>query len=119
MEFDMIVDTAGRMANQLIRDKPDIQNAGEWVVTFRATGGWPKLFCVCAGGGDTLTTAISRSHCRRISPYYGFGMPPSMAGSVFPTVEQLAAVYIEEVRRRQPHGPYSPMRPFLRRHRGV
>jgi len=93
----MMVDTAGRLANQ---------HAGEWVVPFRTTGGRLPLFCVCAGGGDTLDYRDLALALPEDQPVYGFGMPPSMAGNGFPTVEQLAAVYIEEVRRRQPRGPY-------------
>jgi thioesterase domain-containing protein len=80
--------------------------ADGWVVTFRSGGTKPPLFFICAAGGDTLDYSDIAAALTDDQPVYGFGVPPLDLGEAFPTVQRLAAIYVDEVRRRQPHGPY-------------
>jgi thioesterase domain-containing protein len=83
------------------------QSADEWVVAFRAAGAAPPLFCVCAGGGDVFEYSDLAQNLPEDQPVYGFGVPPlESIGERFPTVQQLAAIYVARLRALQPHGPY-------------
>jgi thioesterase domain-containing protein len=82
------------------------ESAVGWMVPLRAHGTRPALFCACAGGGDAfdyrdLALALSEDQ-----PVFAFGLPSFAASQGFPTVQQLAAIYVNEVQRRQPQGPY-------------
>ena len=80
--------------------------AETWVKSFRPEGTSPPLFCACAGGGDALDYCDLALALPEDQPVHVFGVPPYLAGEGFPTVQRLAAIYVHEVRRRQPHGPY-------------
>ena len=80
--------------------------AESWIVPLRAAGASPPLFCVCAGGGDVFDYHDLASALPETQPVYVFGVPPFAAGEGFPTVQRLAAIYVREMRKRQPHGPY-------------
>jgi thioesterase domain-containing protein len=77
-----------------------------WVVPLRAAGAALPLFCVCAGGGDVFDYRDLALALPEDQPVYVFGLPPAAAGAGFPTVQQLAAIYVHEMCRRQPRGPY-------------
>ena len=77
-----------------------------WVVPLRASGTRPPLFCACAGGGDALDYRDLALALPEDQPVYSFGMPTLADGAAFPTVLQLAAIYVGAVRSLQPHGPY-------------
>lgn len=79
----------------------------EWVVALRSAGAAPPLFCVCAGGGDVFDYRDLAQSLPADQPVYGFGVPPLEApGDLFPSVQQLAAVYVAELRTLQSRGPY-------------
>lgn len=83
------------------------QRADDWVVVFRSAGALPALFCVCASGGDVSDFSDLVQHLPVQQPVYGFGVPPLEAvGERFPSVQQLAAIYVAKLRTLQPRGPY-------------
>jgi thioesterase domain-containing protein len=78
-----------------------------WLVTFRSAGAMPPLFCICSSGGDVSDFNDLAQILPVDQPVYGFGVPPlEPAGDRFPSVQQLAAIYVAKMRSLQPHGPY-------------
>ncbi|HEX3350687.1 MAG TPA: alpha/beta fold hydrolase [Acetobacteraceae bacterium] len=77
-----------------------------WIVPFRVASARPPLFCVCAGGGDVFDYQDLALALPDDQPVYVFGVPPFAASEGFPTVQRLASIYVQEVVKRQPHGPY-------------
>jgi thioesterase domain-containing protein len=106
MSVDMFADTGGPSPNPLKAGESEEAQAEGWVVGFRTVGALPPLFCVCAGGGDVFDYRDLALALPEGQPVYGFGVPPIETDNGFPTVQQLAAIYVGAVRRRQPHGPY-------------
>jgi thioesterase domain-containing protein len=96
--------TASRYVSVDRSETSEPMQSNEWVVAFRSEGTLPPLFCVCAGGGDVFEYSHLAGFLPKHLPIYGFGVPP--LETTFPTVQQLAAAYVSEVRRLQPRGPY-------------
>ncbi len=84
----------------------DAEHLDGWVLTFRTAGSLPPLFCACGGGGDIFDYRDLALALPQAQPVYVLGMPPLEPGESFPSVQRLAAIYVDEVRRRQPSGPY-------------
>jgi thioesterase domain-containing protein len=83
------------------------QQSDQWVVAFRSAGATPPLFCVCAGGGDVFDYRDLAQSLPADLPVYGFGVPPlELLGDRFPSVQQLAAIYVAKLRTLQRQGPY-------------
>jgi phthiocerol/phenolphthiocerol synthesis type-I polyketide synthase E len=77
------------------------------LVAIRAAGSRPPFFCVHGAGGNVL---IYRDLARRLGadqPFYGLQCP-GLDGSCAPLtrIEDMAARYVKEIRKTQPHGPY-------------
>ncbi|MEY2454617.1 MAG: hypothetical protein QOD92_4191 [Acidimicrobiaceae bacterium] len=75
------------------------------VVPLRTEGSRPPFFCVHGRGGDVMVFRPLADGLSAEQPFYALqivGAPPSAVRSV----ERLAAYYLEDVRRVQPHGPY-------------
>jgi thioesterase domain-containing protein len=109
MKADLVLDSRVRPADrsELHDPREGAKQPDGWVVAFRSAGALPPLFCVCAGGGDVFEYDDLAQNMPADRPVYGFGVPPLDAvGHRFPTVQQLAAVYVAEVRKLQQHGPY-------------
>jgi len=67
-------------------------------------GGGTPLFCIHgAGGYAALDYKDLAASLPEDQPVYGFSLP---ALEQFLTVEQLASIYLQEVRKIQQHGPY-------------
>jgi len=75
-------------------------------VSFRASGARSPLFCACAGGGDAFDYRDLAVALPEDQPIYVFGLPELETGQQFPTVEQLAEIYVRKVRELQERGPY-------------
>ena len=84
-------------------------SAASWspLVDIQPGGSRPPLFCVHGGGGNVL---IYRDLSRRLGseqPFYGLqcqgldGKRPLLT-----RIEDMAALYLKEIQRVQPHGPY-------------
>jgi thioesterase domain-containing protein len=78
-----------------------------WVVRFRPQGTRPPLFCACAAGGDPTEYADLANALPPDQPVQVFGVPPQPEGVAFPTIERLAAIFIDRMRAAQPAGPYN------------
>lgn len=77
------------------------------LVAIRTAGSRPPFFCVHGAGGNVL---IYRDLARRLGadqPFYGLQCP-GLDGSCAPLtrIEDMAARYVKEIRKTQPHGPY-------------
>ncbi len=77
------------------------------LVAIQETGSEPPFFCVHGGAGSTLFLRHLARELGDNQPFYGIE-PEGLDGKRFqrPTVEQMAAHYLAEIRRVQPHGPY-------------
>jgi thioesterase domain-containing protein len=109
MKPDVVLDPRSRSADHSKTpvSPPSVKQSDEWVVAFRSAGAVPPLFCVCAGGGDVFDYRDLAQNLPVDQPVYGFGVPPlESVGERFPSVQQLAAIYVAKLRTLQPHGPY-------------
>lgn len=77
------------------------------LVAIKASGSKPPFFCVHGGAGSTLFLHRLSREIGSDQPFYGIE-PEGLDGRRFqrPTVEEMAAHYISEIRKVQPHGPY-------------
>jgi amino acid adenylation domain-containing protein len=77
------------------------------LVVIQAGGSKPPFFCVHPGGGNIVGYALLARHLGPDQPFYGL-QPRRLAGEVVTDVrvEDMAAHYLEEIKRVQPQGPY-------------
>lgn len=77
------------------------------LVGIQTSGSRPPLFCVHGAGGVVLIYRDLAMHLGADQPFYGL-QAVGLDGSSPPLtrVEDMAALYIKEIRRIQPHGPY-------------
>jgi phthiocerol/phenolphthiocerol synthesis type-I polyketide synthase E len=77
------------------------------LVAIQVSGSRPPFFCMHGAGGTVL---MYRDLSRRLGddqPFYGLqAQGLDGASSPLTTVEEMAALYVEEIRRVQSHGPY-------------
>jgi amino acid adenylation domain-containing protein len=97
-------DTVEKLAAALSASSID---AYPTLVPLRANGSRPPFFCVHGGAGITL---FLRSLASRLDPEQPFFSiePEGLDGREFKrtTIEAMAAYYVAEIRKIQPHGPY-------------
>jgi len=77
------------------------------LVAIQPSGSRPPFFCIHGAGGNVL---IYRDLSLRLGPdqpFYGLQCP-GLDGSCPPLtkIEDMAALYVKEIRRKQPRGPY-------------
>jgi thioesterase domain-containing protein len=107
MQPSLLLDPRKQPAERSTAPKSGASQPDEWVVTFRAAGAAPPLFCVCSGGGDVSDFGDLAQLLPVGQPVIGFGVPPfEMVGDRFPSIQQLAAIYVAKLLTLQPHGPY-------------
>ncbi len=77
------------------------------LVTIQPAGSRPPLFCMHGAGGTVLIYRDLSHHLGLDQPFYGL-QSQGLDGSRPPlkTIEEMAALYIKEIRRAQPRGPY-------------
>ena len=76
------------------------------LVTIHPHGSLPPFFCIHgAGGGVLLFHALAR-YLKPDQPFYGFQARDPDKAQAAPNVEDIAAVYLRELREFQPEGPY-------------
>jgi aspartate racemase len=93
------------IADRMLRD--GWEPAWTPVVTIQPHGTRPPLFCVHSGGGNILTYHRVSHYLGSEQPLYGVQSKGLMSGEeTAGSVEEMAATYVEEIRRIQPHGPY-------------
>ncbi len=89
-----------------------LQNEGSvptWspVVPIQPCGSRPPFFCVHAAGGNVLLYRALSRHLGESQPFYGLQFP-GLDGEqpLLTRIEDMATLYVEEIRAIQPHGPY-------------
>jgi amino acid adenylation domain-containing protein len=97
--------TVEEMAALLRREEPA---SASCLVDIHPAGAARPFFCVHPAGGDVLCFAALARHLGPDQPFYGL-QSRGMAGDAEPLtrVEDMATLYLEEIRRVQPEGPYS------------
>ena len=77
------------------------------LVAIQPQGSRPPFFCFHGAGGNVLIYRDLSRHLGSDQPFYGL-QSQGLDGSLPPltTVEDMAYLYLKEVRRIQPHGPY-------------
>jgi len=84
--------------------KDDVQAAH--IVPLRPQGDRTPLICIHCGTGHVLRYRALASFLDSAIPIYGVRAPDLRAMKTVPTVEDLAALYLEDIRKIQPRGPY-------------
>jgi len=85
------------------------QDTPRWstLVPIQTSGNKPPFFCVHAKGGNVLEFYELARHLGPDQPFYGLQSLGLDKGSQPHTrISEMAAHYLEEIRRVQPHGPY-------------
>lgn len=76
------------------------------LVTIQPDGTRPTLFCIHPSGGEVLCyTALAR-HLGSDQPVYGLRAPDPQSLATRATLQEMATMYKEAMRVRQPEGPY-------------
>ena len=76
------------------------------IVPMRPYGDLLPLFCTHCGTGNVLRYRALVSFLDSDIPIYGVRAPELRAMNPFPTVEALANLYLDEIQKIQPRGPY-------------
>lgn len=101
-----------RMLGSLLdRELSGGKSDGEYapvLAVIHAEGAGAPLFCVHAGDGGVLVYQELMHHLDGGRPVLGIESPGLRAGREYrvPSIEATAELYLETIRRRQPHGPY-------------
>ncbi|MER6774790.1 amino acid adenylation domain-containing protein, partial [Streptomyces bacillaris] len=100
--------TAALLAEEL--DKGANRNAFDVLLPLRERGSRTPLFCLPPGGGLSWCYSGLAAQLGREQPIYGLQSPLLTPGAELPdTLEELAALYVVEIRKVQPNGPYHLM----------
>jgi phthiocerol/phenolphthiocerol synthesis type-I polyketide synthase E len=77
------------------------------LVAIQPLGSRPPFFCFHGAGGNVLTYRDLSRHLGSDQPFYGL-QSQGLDGSRPPltTIEDMAVLYLKEIRRVQPYGPY-------------
>lgn len=77
------------------------------LVAIQPQGLRPSLFCFHGAGGNVLIYRDLSRHLGLDQPFYGL-QAQGLDGNLPPltTIEDMATLYVREIRRVQPHGPY-------------
>jgi non-ribosomal peptide synthetase component F/thioesterase domain-containing protein len=84
-------------------------SSSDWspLVAIQPNGSRPPFFCIHGGGGNVLIYRELSRHLGSDQPFFGLqaqgldGERPCLT-----TIEEMASLYVNEIRRVQPHGPY-------------
>jgi len=95
--------TIESLASELAPSETDAVAAH--IVPMRPRGDRTPLFFVHCGTGHVLRYRGLASHLDRDIPLYGI-RAPELKTENLPTIEDLARLYIEDIRKIRPHGPY-------------
>jgi non-ribosomal peptide synthetase component F/pimeloyl-ACP methyl ester carboxylesterase len=81
----------------------------EWspLVKIQGEGSRPPLFCAHGGGGNVLIYRALAKHLGFDQPFYGLQCK-GLDGACPPLtrIEEMAELYVSEIQKIQPHGPY-------------
>jgi phthiocerol/phenolphthiocerol synthesis type-I polyketide synthase E len=83
--------------------------APEWspLVEIQRGGARPRFFCAHGAGGNVLIYRDLARHMESEQPFYGL-QSQGLDGErpILSRIESMAALYVKEIQRVQPHGPY-------------
>ena len=97
--------TIGQVA-ELLEQSPR-ESSHQTMVPIQPEGSGAPFFCVHPVGGNVLCYASLADELGRDRPFYGLQSPvPDPQKKNFLNIEQMASLYIEEVRKVRPYGPY-------------
>ncbi|MEU0126383.1 amino acid adenylation domain-containing protein [Streptomyces sp. NPDC006289] len=97
--------TVATLAERLLDGSQD--NPLATLLPLRTTGSRPPLFCVHPAGGLAWSYGGLLPHLDGDQPVYGLQTPNLDGTAQFPgSIEDMASVYVGELRGVQPHGPY-------------
>jgi phthiocerol/phenolphthiocerol synthesis type-I polyketide synthase E len=97
--------TIQELAEILRSDAPS--NGWSPLVAIQNSGSRPPFFCIHGAGGNVLIYRELSENLGSDQPFYGL-QSQGLDGSYPPLtrIEDMAALYVKAIRRRQPHGPY-------------
>jgi nonribosomal peptide synthetase DhbF len=100
--------TAPTVAELALRlSHPTDRNAFEIMLSLRPHGSLPPLFCIHPGGGISWCYITLMQYISADRPIYGLQARHLTEPEFLPqTVEEMAADYIDQIRKIQPAGPY-------------
>jgi FkbH-like protein len=101
--------TVESLASEIAGPKNQAADAAEpptHIVPMRPQGDATPLFCVHCGTGHVLRYRNLVSRLDTDTPVYGIRAPELRDMKSSPTVETLADIYVADIRKVQPHGPY-------------
>jgi phthiocerol/phenolphthiocerol synthesis type-I polyketide synthase E len=77
------------------------------LVAIQPSGSRPPFFCIHGAGGNVLIYRDLSLHLGSDQPFYGL-QSQGLDGSypLLTRIEDMAALYVKEIRKMQPHGPY-------------
>jgi FkbH-like protein len=76
------------------------------LVPLRETGSRPPLFCVPGGGGNVLSFRSLALNLPEDQPFWALQAPGLDGSATVDKAEDVASLYLEEIRTVQPSGPY-------------
>jgi FkbH-like protein len=91
---------------QILKPLKDDATPPVHIVPMRPRGDRTPLFCIHCGTGHVLRYRALSSYLDPEIPLYGVRAPELRAGKTLPTIEELAALYVKDIRKVRPHGPY-------------
>jgi len=95
--------TIAALASEVVAAR---QTTAAHIVAMHPEGNRPPLYCMHCATGHVLRYRGLVSHLDSDVPVYGLRAPELDELDEFPTVERLAELYAEDIRRVQPSGPY-------------
>ena len=90
---------------QALKQLPQ-ESRSQILVPLQPEGDGTPFFCVHPIGGQVLCYADLVRELGTKRPFYGLQSPSSASAGPLETIEEMAALYIQEIRRAQPSGPY-------------
>lgn len=94
------IETFARVLKPLEKDEQPIH-----IVPMRPQGDRTPLFCIHCGTGHVLRYRPLSSFLDSRIPLYGV-RAPELQTTPLPTIEDLAALYVKDIRKVRPRGPY-------------
>ncbi|HVO58731.1 MAG TPA: condensation domain-containing protein [Dongiaceae bacterium] len=86
--------------------RQSISSKASFIVPLRASGTRVPLFCIHCGTGHVLRYRAMTALLSEDQPVFGVRAPDIAGDPVLPSVEDLAALYLADIRAVRPHGPY-------------
>lgn len=84
-----------------------VSNRWSSAVSIQSSGSRPPFFCIHGAGGNVLIYRELSKHLGPDQPFYGL-QAQGLDGTSDPlsTIEEMASLYVKEIRKISPHGPY-------------